>query len=474
MKAVILVPRRDGNPARDALWAWTKPRWRADFPDIDIIEGHQDWGFFNRSLAINRAAEQAGDWDVAIIIDSDVIIPAPQVRAGIDLALATNAMVLPFERRREMSEGVTRRMLERGHVPLPTDAYRTFPDNPSSVIIVSRSLWEQTRGFDPSFVGWGCEDNAFHYACRAMSRSPERRLPGDLIHLYHDGAPEGNNSTKTYQANYRRFMEYVHANGNPDRMRRVRDEGKVPNPPTKIPRILHRIVLGEEPAKSAEYWQRFRDLHPEWQLITHTDPLNPDAFPLTSPYWDRAVSVAQVADLVRFEVLLRWGGVYVDWDVEPLRSFDPLLGIGAFSAWEDSRSVAFGVIGAPPEHPAIRATLDEMLHRIDVGQGSMSDDIFIHYIGNGTVTELWPRRDDIFLFAPGVFYPYHYGEKHRSGEDFTKTAPWAYAVHHWWASWTARNLRRGEPARPLIDGPIMRGDPAQPLRRRPRREVVLW
>jgi hypothetical protein len=39
------------------------------------------------------------------------------------------------------------------------------------------------------------------------------------------------------------------------------------------------------------------------------------------------------------------------------------------------------------------------------------------------------------LLPPGSFYPYHYREKQRSGEDFRKTQPWAFVAHHWWGSW---------------------------------------
>lgn len=480
MRVVILVPRRDGNPERDLLWTWAKPHWSE--LGFDIIEGHHDEGYFNRSLAINRASQQAGDWDVAIIIDSDVVIPERQVRAGIAAAVETGQMVLPFTVRREMSESITRKMINNGYGPKGDEAYRVFNDSCSSVVIVTRELWDKVQGFDPAFVGWGCEDNAFSLSCETFSGKPMLKLQGDVTHLYHAGAPEGRNTTPTYQANYVRYGEYLRSHGSTGRTARVRASGVAPKP-TGIPRILHRIVLGEEPPKAAAYWRRFRELHPDWRLITHRDPLNPDAWPLTAPHWDKAISIVQIADMLRFEILLRWGGIYVDWDVEPMRPFDPLLGLESFAAWQDPKNVAFGVIGAPAEHPAIRAALDEMLARIDAGDptGQLGGWKFIAHCGNNVVTKVWPGRSDMLLLPPGTFYPYYYNEKNRANEKFDLTAPWSLAVHHWWASWLDGKGRivpisSATPARPEIDPPIPAPDapPSLPNKRPRRNEVKLY
>ena len=73
VNTVILVPRRDDNGYRDELWAWTKAWWEREQSHMPIIEGYHTDGLFNRSAAINTAARIAGDWDVAVIIDADVI-----------------------------------------------------------------------------------------------------------------------------------------------------------------------------------------------------------------------------------------------------------------------------------------------------------------------------------------------------------------------------------------------------------------
>jgi len=87
---VILVPRREDGGHRDKLWAHCKALWIERHPDWEIYEGHHNDGPFNRSAAVNLAAEMAGDWDVALIIDSDVITAPDSVEDAVKLAYSTD------------------------------------------------------------------------------------------------------------------------------------------------------------------------------------------------------------------------------------------------------------------------------------------------------------------------------------------------------------------------------------------------
>src|SRR5690606_4948508 len=66
---------------------------------------------------------------------------------------------------------------------------------------------------------------------------------------------------------------------------------------------------------------------------------------------------AFVSDYIRFWVLEREGGVYLDTDTEVLKSFDDLLDHGAFFGKTKDGFTAAGVIGAEPHHQVIRHIL---------------------------------------------------------------------------------------------------------------------
>lgn len=195
-----------------------------------------------------------------------------------------------------------------------------------------------------------------------------------------------------------------------------------------IPRVLHRVVPTETPIESEQWWAQFVELHPGWEFRTHRDPLNAADWPLTSRVWRRCTSGAQFAGLVRLEALARFGGVYVDQDVEPYRSFEPLLHLPAFAAWEDRTTIPDAVLGAEPGHPAIRYCLRLAIDRVRSRQGPWAS-------GPGVTTTVLADRSDVLVLPPGAFYPYHYNDKGRRDDDHRSEQPWCFAAHHWFASW---------------------------------------
>lgn len=430
MTEVILVPRRDDGGPRDALWAWCKAWWEREQSHMPIIEGYHTDGLFNRSAAVNRAAALAGNWDVAVIIDSDVICDASRVKEAVRLAHETGALVLPHSERRDLSQKGTRLVMSGYTGNWDRHVHHTYSEDNghpsvSSVVVISRAQWDCIGGFDESFRGWGFEDTAF--AAAAMTFGGIRRLPGEVWHLWHPTAKEGKRGTESWSRNSAKGQRYRAAIGNPDAIRALQAESRPGTlPSVGIPRILHRVVPEAPNLQADAWWAAFEALHPDWQLMTHRDPLDPADWPLTRDHWAKAANGAQFADLIRLEALIRWGGVYVDQDVEPLRPLDPLLPLGAFAAWEDPRSVPNAVMGAVPDHPAIRECLATMLERLPGDTWKA---------GPGVLTDVLPGRSDVLLLPPGSFYPYHYREKDRAGEDFAKTQPWAFVVHHWWGSW---------------------------------------
>lgn len=201
-----------------------------------------------------------------------------------------------------------------------------------------------------------------------------------------------------------------------------------------IPRILHRTVPAETAAEAEQFWAKAVALHPGWEHHTWRDPLDSAEFPITSPHWWRCMTGAQLAGLVRLEVLWNHGGIYIDSDVELVRPLDPLCQLDAFAAWEDAQCVPDAVLGARPQHPAVKDMLDLAVRRLKSDSTDWRTGNGAWATGPGVTTTVLPGRDDVLLLPPGSFYPYHYTEKHRRGEDWA-ALPWCFGAHHWAASW---------------------------------------
>lgn len=436
MNTVILVPRRDDNGPRDELWAWCKAWWEREQSHMPIIEGYHTEGPFNRSSALNRASALAGDWDVAVIIDSDVICNADRVKEAVEIAHETGTMVLPHSVRKDLNPRGSL-LIRQGfdgswerHVGRQYSAENGHP-SVSSVVVVPRRLWDTIGGFDEAFRGWGFEDTAF--AACAETFGGITRMDGEVWHFWHPTATEGKRGTRTWSFNSAKGQRYRAAIGNPEAIRALQSEGQPASAGEGIPRILHRVVPERTSTEVEKWWRTFADLHPDWELMTHRDPLKPEEWPLTAGKWADVSSGAQLADLIRLEALLRWGGVYVDSDVEPIRALDTLLPLQAFAAWEDERCVPNAVMGALPSHPAIRECLDLTLSRIPGP---------VWPAGPGVTTEVLVGRSDVLLLPPGTFYPVSYKGPDRKGRmRDTPRSPWTFAIHHYEGSWLDDSMR---------------------------------
>ena len=194
-----------------------------------------------------------------------------------------------------------------------------------------------------------------------------------------------------------------------------------------IPRIVHRTWLGwtgPMPDQLVAYGESWSRHHPDWEMRLWTAADLPDLVP--DELVQRCRSHAECSDLMRFELLRRHGGVYLDTDFECLRPLDPLLqGVEAFAAWETDHRVGTAILGCVPGHPAFERAARES--RVTVGLGDNSAES----TGPGFWTTILIDHPEVCIFPIKTFYPYGWDEPQRRDEAFRES----YAVHHWDGSW---------------------------------------
>ncbi len=169
-----------------------------------------------------------------------------------------------------------------------------------------------------------------------------------------------------------------------------------------IPRILHRVV-GRNPREDEErYWSELQAMHPGWEFRSWQDPLNLASFEY-GPEIKAARSGAERADIIRLEVLLREGGVYVDADCRPIRPFDSLLGHSLFIGTEDGARLTNAVIGCIPNHPGIREYLEVIRTESRVHLAAPPNET----TGPFLATRVLGTRTDITVLPPdsSIHYP---------------------------------------------------------------------
>lgn len=233
LNTVVLVPRRDGDPERDHIWAWCRRYWALQV-GLPIFEGHDGvWGDpapFNRSAAINAAAGAAGEWDVAVIIDGDVVVDHRMVHGAIDKAVRTGGPVLAYTERDQLTPQGTPHVLALD--PATVDM-RMAPrlwrrwvrgrlrGSCSSANVVTRELWDAVGGFDEDFVGWGYEDIAARVAWETVSGVEMFKIPGVLFHLWHTVSSGNQPTSPTMLANKALCDRYLAARWDVGAMKKV-------------------------------------------------------------------------------------------------------------------------------------------------------------------------------------------------------------------------------------------------------------
>lgn len=198
-----------------------------------------------------------------------------------------------------------------------------------------------------------------------------------------------------------------------------------------LPWIAHRVWLDEDvPEPYEENWRRFAELHPGWELRSWERSEDLDWMQnraLFEAFPPRKQTYAFRADVARYEILNRFGGCYLDTDVEPLKAFDPLLEDGRpFVAWCSDEELDPSIIASPPGHPAIRQLVEDLA---DVDPNASSPP---GTTGPRYVTARWRHREDVLRLPPYTFFPFHWRNMD------SDHGPWperSYAVHHWAAGW---------------------------------------
>jgi mannosyltransferase OCH1-like enzyme len=203
------------------------------------------------------------------------------------------------------------------------------------------------------------------------------------------------------------------------------------NQSMKIPKVIHRIWLGGEPMppQYVRFGETWAEHHPDWELRLWTEselPLLSDSLSL-----ERCRNFGEASDVMRYAILGRYGGVYVDTDVECLRSLEPLIeDASAFAAYARPGLIGSAVVGAVPMHPAIVRTFEVVSQR--AGSGSQ-----VEATGPIALTGVLKDAADVRLFGRETFYPLDYWEIPFADAAGDVVAD-AYAIHHWHATWQSR------------------------------------
>ena len=212
-----------------------------------------------------------------------------------------------------------------------------------------------------------------------------------------------------------------------------------------IPIFMYHIWIGDKPFPSdyINFLKKWRLLYPDYnfifwdnQLVESSDILSSDI----EQYYYGDYNIGLKADLLRFKILEKFGGIYVDVDTEPLKRMpDEILNYNFFSGYQPNNEIAIGIMGSKVNEPLVSFYVDSVLENIKkfTYNGKVSSEIW-----KISGPEFFNQFLNLYLDNPlykfydiKYFYPYAWYEMERRNEDFNITSPESYSVHHWAKSW---------------------------------------
>ena len=231
----------------------------------------------------------------------------------------------------------------------------------------------------------------------------------------------------------------------------------------KIPKIIHQIWIGGPlPEMYNEIQKTWAALHPDWEYILWTDEKIAELQLVNQRWYDLIQNNGFKADLARYEILNRFGGVYVDMDAECIKPLDTLhyrynfyTGIARNSL---DLEIANALIGTQPGHPIIQRCIelaDKQLTDYFARPNRIQNVAeLISLVGSPTFTKAILQQADTqrkkrvdIIFPITFFYPWfqQYGieadQWHGSLNITTKkdlkqlVQPESFAMHYWAGSW---------------------------------------
>jgi mannosyltransferase OCH1-like enzyme len=195
--------------------------------------------------------------------------------------------------------------------------------------------------------------------------------------------------------------------------------------------ILHQYWTGSAmPAEFSEFAAGWRLLHPGWEYHLWTDADLPEL--RNAELFDRAAELcpgfeAQLrSDVLRYELLLEYGGVWVDVDFQPLKPIDGLCDVPCFAAWEiQDRVVNNAILGCEPGNAFMARLVANLSASVLSGRSIRPSKVSgPHYV----TAQYRGHEDEMTVYPQAWFYAVACNELERLSKP---PAPDEVA-RHWW------------------------------------------
>lgn len=187
------------------------------------------------------------------------------------------------------------------------------------------------------------------------------------------------------------------------------------------------------------YQEIIKIFHPDWEYKLWTDQDLEHLELINQELYDSVTNPGEKSDILRLELIYKFGGIYLDTDCELVQPLDELhQKFDFYAALRPIREASYtavmnGMIGSKPKHPLIKKAI-KMLKDFKNEGGTLQrtgppffTKIIYHY------AHLLTERS--IILPPVYLSPFSNPNQPWTFSATDKILPETFILHHWHASW---------------------------------------
>lgn len=294
-------------------------------------------------------------------------------------------------------------------------------------------------------------------------------LLGEINEIIHPTFLVGDVAADLYAQGREWIQDYQSENNSNDAYYFIRDKLTLlsktngHNMYMKIPRVIHQIY--EDPAGPSESFlqlaETWKELNPTWEYrFWNKEAIEnflENNFPDFVPYYKAYSFNVQRWDAIRYLILYKMGGLYVDMDYECIEPIEPLLldstccigmELGHNKVYYNkSMIIGNAFIACVPGHSFFKDIINEMIHGSKYLHLSKVMQV-MESTGPMMITRIYEQysdKNDITLIPASLIAPLTMEEVNDVATGIKKIEieekiEKAYALHYFWGSWVPQTI----------------------------------
>lgn len=197
-----------------------------------------------------------------------------------------------------------------------------------------------------------------------------------------------------------------------------------------IPKTIHYCWFGNNPLPEKEIYcmNSWREKLVDYQIKRWDENNSPLDHPFVKKMYKKK-QWAFVSDYVRLYAIYHEGGIYLDTDMEVLKSLDNCLEYNCFFGFEDESNVNAAIFGAIAKNLFIKKCLnfyDSLNYEVNIPK------VITHLLQENGLNKYGNQMvDDVKIFSSDFFYPWPYN----SDFEISMIKENSLSLHHWSKNW---------------------------------------